>query len=167
LTLRRSVEKKPQWNSKPTRRSSRKGINRKKLPDDKEWFGNRMVEKPDSFRIFLQNPNGIDTSENLGIFRLQLDEMRRYKIGMWLMPETNINRNDFLVKEKMTTAVQAHCDLGQIELTNTPGFPRDHTRQPGGVATIMRGDTMSRYAGSECDRMGRWIVSKFFGKNPF
>jgi len=133
-------------------------------PDDGKWFGNKMLQKPKGCRLFLQNPNGIDLSENIGEFRMKLDELVRFNIHFWLLPETNLNRSDYGSKEKLVTAVEAHCELGQIETTNTPGFPIN-SKQPGGVATVMRGDVMTRYAGSNHDKAGRWIVSTFFGKN--
>jgi len=133
-------------------------------PGDKMWFGNKMLQKPKGCRLFLQNPNGIDLSENIGEFRMKLDEMVRFNIHYWLLPETNLNRSDYVNKEKLVTAVEAHCELGQIETTNTPGFPIN-SKQPGGVATVLRGEVMTRYAGSNHDKAGRWIVSTFFGKS--
>jgi len=152
-----SYKKQPKRNQKAT-------TPRKVLVDDALWFGNRMEEKKIGCRIFLQNPNGIDTSENTDEFRMKLDEMRQFKINMWLLPETNLNRSDYMMKEKLSVAVEAHCEQGVIEMTNTPGFPTDG-KQPGGVATVLQGEMMSRYAGSEHDEVGRWVVSTFFGKN--
>ena len=135
--------KKPKRNQKVT-------VPRKVLSDDALWFGNRMEENKTGCRIFLQNPNGIDTSENTDEFRMKLDEMRQFKINMWLLPETNLNRNDYMMKEKLSVAVGAHCEQGVIEMTNTPGFSSSG-KQPGGVATVLQGEMMSRYAGSEHD----------------
>ena len=105
-----------------------------------------MTQNHKNFRIFLQNPQGIDTSEKLGMFRLQLDEMRKYNINAWLLPEANISRTNYQQIEEMRDLVSNHCVQGQIFMTNTPGFPTNTTYQPGGVATILQGLQMTRHA---------------------
>ena len=54
-------------------------------------------------------------SEDLGEFRMKLDEMIRFDIHFWLLPETNLNRSDYVTKEKLVTSVKAHCKLEQVE----------------------------------------------------
>jgi len=70
--------------------------------DDGVWFGNKMLQNPKGCQLFLQNPNGIDLNEDLGEFRMKLDEMIRFNIHFWLLPETNLNRNDYVTKRKIS-----------------------------------------------------------------
>jgi len=143
----------------------RRGVKVSKQEGDDIWYGNKMTQNHKNFRIFLQNPQGIDTSEKLGMFRLQLDEMRKYNINAWLLPEANISRTNYQQIEEMRDLVSNHCVQGQIFMTNTPGFPTNTTYQPGGVATILQGLQMTRHARTISDEYGRWTCSIFFGKN--
>ena len=134
---------------------------------DREWFGTKMQKKKKGFRIFLQNPNGIDTSDNLFHFRLRLDDMRRLGINALALPETNLNVRDYRKSEKIMESVKQHLESGKWLATNTPGFQSNEAQQPGGVATILRDKGMERFAGMEKDPAGRWIVAKFYGKKGF
>ena len=133
--------------------------------NDTKWFGIKMREKPKAFRLYIQNPNGIDINDGLLPFRLLLDNMKRYRIDALLLPEANINRNNVRIIEKLKESTQLHCDNGRFLSTNTPGFPIKSHHQPGGVATILNGKYMSRYAQSDYDEAGRWITSKYYGKD--
>ena len=134
---------------------------------DREWFGTRMQKKKKGFRIFLQNLNGIDTSDNLFHFRLRLDDMRRLGINALALPETNLNVRDYRKTEKIMESVKHPLESGKWLATNTPGFQSNEAQQPGGVATILRDKGMERFAGMEKDPAGRWIAAKFYGKKGF
>jgi len=90
--------------------------------------------------------------------------MRKRNIDAPILPETKLNMNNYALKEKMRTVVAMHCEQGQIHTTNTPNFPTRKEKQPGGVATLLRGNHMTRFAGSENDPAGRWTVSRFYGR---
>jgi hypothetical protein len=135
---------------------------------DKRWHGTRLTQKTKSFRLFLQNPNGVDISDNVLFFRLMMDDLNRHKIDMLLLPESNLNTRCAFIMEKLRDSSEAHCDSGRFFAVNTPNFPMPRAlHQPGGVASVLRGKHMTRFAGIEYDHAGRWIAHKFFGKRGF
>ena len=75
------MERIPIKTGRSTTQQRRRGVTVLKQEGDDIWYGNKMTQNHKNFRIFLQNPQGIDTSEKLGMFRLQLDEMRKYNIN--------------------------------------------------------------------------------------
>ena len=136
--------------------------------DDKSWFGSRMPQRTKSFRLYLQNPNGVDVSDSTLLFRLLMDDVRRHNISMLIMPESNLNNKCAFMMEKLKDCAELHCENGRFFATNTPGFADPRAiRQPGGVATVNQGKYMTRFAGVEYDKAGRWSVHKFFGKIGF
>ena len=67
-----------------------------------------MREKPKSFRLYVQNPNGIDITDGLLPFRLLLDNVRRFRIDALLLPETNMNKNNVRIIEMLKESTKSH-----------------------------------------------------------
>ena len=87
---------------------------------------------------------------------------------MLILPESNLNSQSGFIMEKLRDSAEAHCDNGRFFAMNTPNYPTPKSiKQPGGVATVVQGKYMSRFAGVEYDPAGRWIVHKYFGKKSF
>ena len=133
-------------------------------PLDSCWIGERIHPSPKGFRFLLQNPNGIDTSNKLLEFGLLLDNVKRYKIDMLLLPESNINSHNHVLIDQMRAATELHLHNPTFCTANTPGFPTSNY-QPGGVTTIHH-DTLTVRTSPEThhDSAGRWTCSVFNGK---
>ena len=125
-------------------------------PLDSCWLGERIHPKPRGFRFLLQNPNGIDTSNKLLEFGLLLDNIKRYKIDMLLLPESNVNSHNHVLVDQMRAATELHLCNPTFSTINTPNFPPS-SYQPGGVTTIHH-DTLTLRTSPEThhDPAGRW-----------
>ena len=132
-------------------------------PDDAKWFGEKIHNSPNGFRLLLQNPRGIDTSNKLVEFGLVLEQMKRYKIDMLLLPETNVNSSNHSLIDNMKASAQLHLHHAYLNITNTPDFPPS-SYQPGGVATIHHNKLALRTAGTTYDKAGRWVCNSFHGR---
>ena len=53
---------------------------------------------------------------------------------------------------------------GRIDLNNTPGYSSQSAYQPGGVVSAFHGRQSNRYTKTVRDRVGRWIMYEFVGK---
>ena len=133
-------------------------------PLDNSWIGEKIHSSPRGFRFMLQNPNGIDTSHKLFEFGLLLENIKRYKIDMLLLPESNINSRNHTLTDQLSAASELHLHNPTICTNNTPGFPTS-TYQPGGVTTIHH-DTLTMRTSPEThhDPAGRWTCSVLNGR---
>ena len=132
-------------------------------PDDTKWFGEKIHKSPNGFRLLLQNPRGIDTSNKLVDFGLTLEQMKRYKIDMLLLPETNVNSSNHSLIDNMKASTQLHLHHAHLGITNTPNFPPS-TYQPGGVATVHHNKLALKTARITYDKAGRWVCNSFHGR---
>ena len=135
-------------------------------PDDLRWFGQKIHPNVSSCRLLLQNPNGIDTNDKCLEFGSILQDMKKYKIDMLLLPEININSRNFQLVDNLRAATSMHLNNGILNITNTPYFPQS-TYQPGGVLTATSNTLASRSAASSSDPAGRWTCNSFYGKQAF
>ena len=135
-------------------------------PDDTKWFGQKISERVNTCRFLLQNPNGIDTSDKCIDFGIILEDMKRYKVDMILLPETNINAKNYQLVDQLRAAASSHLNHGILNITNTPLFPPS-TFQPGGVLTATQSFLSSRTASVSTDPAGRWTCQSFYGKHSF
>ena len=133
-------------------------------PLDASWIGEKIHSSPHGFRFMLQNPNGIDTSHKLFEFGLLLESIKRYKIDMLLLPESNINSRNHTLTDQLAAATELHLHNPTLCTNNTPGFPTS-SYQPGGVTTIHH-DTLTMRTSPEThhDPAGRWTCSVLNGR---
>ena len=133
-------------------------------PLDNSWIGERIHSSPKGFRFLLQNPNGLNTNNKLIEFGLLLENIKRYKIDMLLLPESNINSHNHVLLDQMRSATELHLHSPTFCTNNTPNFPPS-TYQPGGVTTIHHDNLTTRTSPETFhDPVGRWTCSVFNGK---
>ena len=135
-------------------------------PDDSRWFGQKIHPNVSSCRFLLQNPNGLDTSDNCLEFGSILQDMKKYKIDMLLLSEVNINAHNYQLVDNLRSAASLHLNHGILNVTNTPLFPHS-SYQPGGVLTATSNVLASRSASMKSDPAGRWTCNSFYGKKYF
>ena len=135
-------------------------------PDDSRWFGQRIHPNVSTCRFLVQNPNGIDTNDNCLEFESILHDMKRYKIDMLMLSETNINAHNYRLVDNLRAASSLHLTTPILNITNTPFFPHSNY-QPGGVLTVASNVLSSRSASTNSDPAGRWSCNSFYGKQSF
>ena len=135
-------------------------------PDDFRWFGQKIHPKKSSCRLLLQNPNGVDTNDKCLEYGSILEDMKHFAIDMLLLPESNINAQNFTLVDNLRAAAALHLNHGTVNITNTPFFPPS-SYQPGGVLTTICNILASRSASTSSDPAGRWTFNSFYGKKTF
>ena len=134
---------------------------------DFEWFGTQVSKlAPGEVRLWLQNINGIDISQNFNIFMEQLSYMQRYEVSLLSITETKLNPYCAYVNENIEAVFNrvyegSTCNLSNQFLNN------DDNYQYGGVLSAALHDISQRVAGKGKDKLGRYNWIDFYGSTNF
>ena len=134
--------------------------------NENKWIGDDMIDIVSSncTRFWLQNCRGLPTTKDKNRFQYNLYNMVKNNIHYYSLPEASINISN---TETVSHIQQVHYNVvqsGIFTITNTPAFPHQHRRQPGGVASGFYGRLENQYAKTVKDKYGRWHYHEYYGK---
>ena len=140
-----------------------------KFNSDGEWVGFTPYEPTKQMsRFWLQNVQNIDISDNFLHFRSILDVMQTKQIDFCAFTETRLPTYNAYINENVQAAFSIHNPSGFISATNTFIQKSDsHTKQFGGVMSIISGKLSSRYVRTVKEKFGRYQYSDFYGKKYY
>ena len=116
-------------------------------------------------RFWLQNCRGLPTTKDKNWFQYDMCNIVKNNIHYYSLPEANINVSN---TEIVSHIQQVHYNIvqsGTFTITNTPSYPHQHRRQPGGIASGFYGRLENRYAKTVKDKYGRWHYHEYYGKS--
>ena len=111
------------------------------------------------FRLVLQNPNGFSSENDHFSYQLCLHNMQSISADIILLPETNIQWNDYSVAAVTSRHRRDTFSFSkQISSNSTQIY--DSTYQPGGTCSILVDKMVGRHHSSFSDpTLGRWTVT--------
>lgn len=122
------------------------------------WGHSLEVIDPNStFRIFLQNPNGLPISPNNQLLLQDFQTCYNYGAGMLCLPETNTNWNQGGQLSTLNQLFHRIWRTSSVQVSQTPD-PFLANRQPGGTMTAVCENWVSRVIskGEDPFGLGRW-----------
>ena len=128
--------------------------------------GDSIHDKPNNTtRIVLQNPNGFSTENQLFEYQLCLDHMASASADIILLPETNLCWSHYHIIQQTTTHRKNKFRFSK-QVTSNSNQVYETSYQPGGTASLLTGDLVSRHQSSSSDDiLGRWTVTNLTLKN--
>ena len=137
------------------------------LPTDREWIGSKMCPlEQNEFRLWIQNVNGFDISQNFNIFMEHFDYIKKYDIGYFAITESKLNPYSAYVNENIESAFQKIHPGGTSNLTNQFINNEDLT-QYGGIFSAVTKTLSHRVASKGKDYLGRYNWIDFYGTDSF
>jgi hypothetical protein len=115
------------------------------------------IDASSTFRIFLQNPNGLSLYEsNLSLMK-DLETCQNYGAAVISLPETNVNWELPGQRNTLSKLLSRNFDHTSI-VTSRASEPFHSSYQPGGTATIVCNNWTSRIISKGLDPhgLGRW-----------
>jgi hypothetical protein len=124
-----------------------------------------VIDPSTTFKVFLQNPNGLSIYNNNQFLVQDLQTCYNYGAGMLCLPETNANWNQ---GGQVTTIHQLFRRIwrnSSLQMSQTPD-PFLSTYQPGGTLTAVCENWVSRVIskGGDPFGLGRWSYITLRGK---
>ena len=167
------LQRAPISNPYPTqlKESSPKYVLQPKLtnsqPTDLEWIGSKICPlETDEIRLWCQNVNGFDISQNFTIFMEQLQYLQKYEISYLSITEAKLNPYSSYVNENVEAAFQRVYPGGSCILSNQY-INRDDLTQYGGVFSGVTQKMSHRVANMGKDKLGRYNWIDFYGSSSF
>ena len=163
---RNPYDGKPILPSRNKRKTKRQFQTKLHLMDDKEeWFGERVVGKPESnvTRFMLMNSRGLPYTD-MNFFKSFLTSIIQKNVHYFSLPEININTYNEDLKVALSSATETVIPGGYFHMTNSNIFSHQIARQAGGVAAGFHGRLSRKFHRTLYDAYGRWIVHQFNGK---
>ena len=122
--------------------------------NENKWIGDTMTElvSNNCTRFWLQNCRGLPTTKDKNWFQYDMCNIVKNNIHYYSLPEANINVSN---TEIVSHIQQVHYNIvqsGTFTITNTPAYPHQHRRQPGGIASGFYGRLENRYAKTVKDK---------------
>ena len=104
------------------------------------FFGHSMaqIDNTSVYRVFMQNPNGIDPSPDNLDFQLGLQACYDQCISFIGLTETNTEWNHYIQRENLKESVKKRWDGARIQ-TSTSSIIFKDKYKPGGTASIVCG----------------------------
>ena len=134
-------------------------------PSDFNWIGIRINRKPkNTTRIWSQNLNGIDSSNNLVSFSENMHSLSWYEIQFYGFKETNLNESNPYIRDTLDRVVQDSLPASRMIASSTMTDNVAGFRQYGGTLSIANGSLSTRVAAVEHDKYGRFTWTQYFGK---
>lgn len=132
---------------------------------DSSWVGDTMNKNPGKgqLRFWVQNCNGLKPNDGSNINHL-MTQVHDYGIHYFAFPETNVNASNPNTVSSVHRTFKHRFPSGRMNITNTPGFPKDTSFQPGGIFSAFSSTLNTRYISCTTDPLGRWICHTFRGK---
>ena len=141
-------------------------LNSPLLTDD-TWIGDRIQPLiKNHARIWIQNVNGLDTSNNFSILYEQLSYIKRYDIHFLSLSESRLNPHNPYISDNIDAAFSFIYPDSKHKLSNTK-MDTFSTFQYGGVLSATMNTLSSRVAGLGQDPFGRFNWIDFYGKQNF
>lgn len=138
---------------------------RENVPD---VWGHAMetIDPHSTFRVLLQNPNGIRPDRNNMEFLLSLQETHDKGIALAGLPETNFNWNDYRNRQHFQDSLRRLWEHSTFA-TSASSEPFASNYQPGGTCTMVLGSWTNRMIdrGSDPSGLGRWSWVTLRGKS--
>ena len=129
------------------------------------WEGDNMNKSVNEnfIRFWHQNCNGIKINDTSNI-QHNFTQIHENNIHYFSFSETNFNVSSPTAQAQIHKCFNERFKAGRITNTNTPGFPRSTSFQPGGVTSGFGVHLQTRYMSVEKDDLGRWHCHNFRGK---
>ena len=119
---------------------------------------------PNAFRLWSQNLNGIDCSNNMAMFADCLYNLSTYEIQYLGFTETNVNTSNAFVRDTLEHVSQNILPASRITMSSTVTDNANDPRQYGGTLSIASGPLAARVASCDRDKYGRFSWIQLFGK---
>jgi hypothetical protein len=115
------------------------------------------IDPNSTFRVFLQNPNGLAIHANNHLLFQDLQTCYQYGAGMICLPETNTNWNQGGQVQVLHTLFKRIWRTSTLQVSQTPDQMLS-TYQPGGTLTAVCDNWVSRLIakGEDPFGLGRW-----------
>ena len=126
--------------------------------DTTSWGNPLSLEKTDSaLRLLLQNPYGINASNNYCKLDYLAHGMATYQINIACLPETNVDWKKPTVLKPCHALLRKHFKHHRL-VPSTSTASAEHSYLPGGTACIVANEWTGRLAKSGPDPkgLGRW-----------
>ena len=138
------------------------------FPNDDIWIGSKICQLESSAaRVWIQNVNGLQISDNFSIFTEQLQYLRKFEIGILCLSETCTNAHNPYVYENIEASTKLVYPESTSTLVNTY-LQSDSIHQRGGVySATLRDPLAARVANNGKDPFGRFAWIDFYGKCNF
>ena len=138
------------------------------FPTDDSWIGSPLCPPASySARIWIQNINGINISNNFNHFTEQLQYTKRYEISAFCLTETKVNAHNPYVSENVEACIKLVYPDSESSLTNSY-LQSESIYQSGGVLCSTTIDPLAgRVASVGRDKYGRFSWIDFYGKSNF
>ena len=134
---------------------------------DFQWIGSKICQlDKDEVRVWIQNVNSLDISNNFNILMEQLDYLKQFQINILCLTEAQLNPLCSYVRDSTYAAVQSVYPGGHHIITNTP-VDDVNNKQYGGLFNLVQGDLAQRLASKGSDPSGSFSWIDFYGKNQF
>ena len=134
---------------------------------DSEWFGTQFSRlKQNEVRLWMQNVNGIDISDNFNSFVEHIHHIKRFEISFLSITETKLNPYSPYVSENIEAAFQKVYE-GSVTNISNQYLNNDDIYQYGGVLSASMHTMSQRVAGKGKDPLGRYNWIDFFGSANF
>jgi len=132
---------------------------------DFQWLGVKIYPKLNNvFRIWSQNLNGIDYSNNMAMFSECLHSLSGYEIQHFGFTETNLNTSNAYVRDTLEHLTQQVFPASRHSMSSTKTDQITEPRQFGGTLSLAVGPLAARVACCGSDAYGRFSWIQFFGK---
>ena len=129
------------------------------------WVGTRIHIKPKhTIRLWSQNVNGIDHSNNIVSLSENLHSLARYDIQFFGFTETNLNMSNPYIRDTLAHVVQDSLPASRMIASSTKTDNTADYRQFGGTLSISGGSLSTRVAATGRDIYGRFTWTQYFGK---
>ena len=137
------------------------------LVTDDVWIGNKIQPLiTNHARLWIQNVNGLDISNNFTIFSEQLSHLRRYDIHFLGLSEARLNPHNPYICDNLDASFKFLYPESSHVLANTK-MDTFSTFQYGGVLSATMNSLSSRVASVGHDPIGRFTWIDFYGKSNF
>jgi len=137
-------------------------------PEDPDVFGHvpQQIDSARTFRIILQNPNGIKPSVTEPDFMFSLHLCHEVGVGAICLAETNVNWHHYQHSAALHRCLHRNWSSSRFQ-TSVPEEKFLGNYQPGGTTTVITDRWTSRVTKSGADPfgLGRWSYMVLGGKS--
>jgi hypothetical protein len=138
------------------------------IPFDPSFWGSQLTQAkpPDTMRLILQNPYGLDANHNFRKLDYIARNMTAYHADITCLPETNVPWYKPSVLKPCHAILRKHFKHHRLVTSSSPAAATNHFL-PGGTACIVANEWTGRLAtvGSDPRGLGRWSFIRVKGKN--
>ena len=116
------------------------------------WEGDVMNRNPSKghLRFWVQNCNGVKINDASNTNH-NFTQLHEYGVHYFSFTEANVNTSNPHVVSTLHRTFRNRFPSGRMTITNTPGFPKNTSFQPGGIFSGFDATLNSRFISKESD----------------